>query len=73
MNLGSSSFLFASLIWGSIGIGFAIYGKKQREPGPLVGGIALVAISYFISSALLMSLVGVALVAGIVWYQRQGD
>ncbi len=73
MSLGSSSFLFASLIWGSIGMGFAIYGKRQRETAPLVGGVALMAISYFISSALLMSLVGVALVAGIVWYQRQGD
>jgi hypothetical protein len=72
MNLGSSSFLFASLLWGSIGMGFAIYGKKQRATGPLVGGVALVAISYFISSALVMSLVGAALVAGIVWYQRQG-
>jgi len=54
-------------------MGFAIYGKRQRETAPLVGGVALMAISYFISSALLMSLVGVALVAGIVWYQRQGD
>ena len=73
MNIGSSSFLWASLIWGSIGMGFAIYGKRQRATAPLVGGIALVAISYFISSALLMSLVGVALVAGIVWHQRNYD
>ena len=73
MNIGSSSFILASLIWGSIGMGFAIYGKRQRATAPLVGGIALVAISYFISSALLMSLVGVALVAGIVWRQRRGD
>ena len=63
----------ASLIWGSIGVGFAIYGKRQRATAPLVGGVALVAISYLISSALVMSLVSVALVVGIVWYQRQGD
>jgi hypothetical protein len=72
MNIGSSSFLLASLIWGSIGVGFAIYGKRQRATGPLVGGVALVAISYLISSALLMSLVGIGLVMGIVWYQRRG-
>ena len=71
MNIGSSSFLLASLIWGSIGMGFAIYGKRQKETAPLVGGVALVAISYFLSSALVMSLVGAALVAGIVWYQRR--
>ena len=68
-----SSTLFASLIWGSIGVGFAIYGKKQRATAPLVGGILLMAISYFIGSALLMSLVGVALVAGIVWVGRYVD
>ena len=68
--MGISSTLFASLIWGSIGLGFAIYGKKQRATAPLVGGILLVGISYLIGSALMMSLVGVILVAGIVWFGR---
>ena len=68
-----TSTLFASLIWGSIGMGFAIYGKKQRTTVPLVGGIVLMGISYFIGSALVMSLVGVALVAGIVWVGRYID
>ncbi len=68
-----SSTLFASLIWGSIGLGFAIYGKKQRATAPLVGGIGLMGISYLIGSALVMSLVGVALVAGILWAGRYID
>ena len=72
-TMGISSTLFASLIWGSIGLGFAIYGKKQRATAPLVGGILLMGISYFIGSALVMSLVGVALVAGIVWIGRHVD
>ena len=61
-----SSTLFASLVWGSIGLGFAIYGKKQRATAPLVGGILLMGISYLIGSALVMSLVGVASWCGIV-------
>jgi len=69
-NMGDSSTLFASLIWGSIGLGFAIYGKKQRAAAPWVGGLALMALSYVISSALVMSLVGLALVVGIVWFGR---
>ena len=69
----NASFLFASLIWGSIGVGFAIYGKKQRAMAPLVGGILLIAISYLISSALLMSLMGVVLIVGIVWVGRYVD
>lgn len=76
MNLGSfgnSNTLFASLIWGSIGMGFAIYGKKQKAMVPLIGGVLLVAISYFISSALEMSLVGIALVGGTIWLGRYLD
>ena len=71
--IGISSTLFASLIWGSIGLGFAIYGKKQKAVAPLVGGILLMGISYLIGSALIMSLVGVALVAGILWAGRYVD
>ncbi len=65
--MGNSSSLFASLIWGSIGLGFAIYGKRQKAAAPLLGGILLMGISYFVSSALYMSLLGVALIAAIVW------
>ena len=68
-----SSTLFASLIWGSIGLGFAIYGKKQRATAPLVGGILLMGISYLISSALTMSLAGIGLVAGILWAGKYFD
>lgn len=64
--MGNTGFLFASLIWGSIGVGFAIYGKRQRAAVPLCGGIALVAISYFVSSALYMSLAGAALVVAMI-------
>jgi hypothetical protein len=68
--MGVSSYLFAALIWGSIGMGFAIYGKKERAPVPLVGGIVLMGITYLIGSALLMSVAGVVLVAGIIWLGR---
>lgn len=71
MNLESlhldASTLFASLIWGTIGTGFVIYGKKQSAYIPMFGGLALVGISYFISSALIMSLTSVAILAGI-WF-----
>jgi hypothetical protein len=71
--MGISSTLFASLIWGSIGLGFAIYGKRQRSIAPLVGGILLMGISYVMSSALYMSLAGTALVVGIFWLRKYSD
>ena len=71
MDLSSLHFdaatLFASLIWGTIGTGFFIYGKKQAAYIPMFGGLALVGISYFIGSALIMSLTAVGILAGI-WF-----
>ncbi len=66
----SSGTLIASLLWGSIGTGFAVYGWKQKDTATLIGGIALIAISYFIGSPLLMSIVGAALVAGTFWAKK---
>ena len=68
----SASFLFASLIWGSIGAGMAIYGKKQRSGIPLGGGLAMVGVSYFISSAVLMSLASVGILVVMYVLKRQG-
>jgi hypothetical protein len=68
MNIAlDSNVLIASLIWGSIGSGFVVYGWKQKAMLPLAGGIALVAISYFIGSALYMSLAAAAIIAAILW------
>lgn len=55
-NFFDASFLFASLIWGSIGLGYFIYGKKQASLIPMMGGILMILFSYFASSALIMSL-----------------
>ena len=71
MNLNANT-LVASLIWGSVGVGFFIYGKKQMSIPALFGGIALIAISYFIESALWMNLVAVAILAGIYLLAKRG-
>jgi len=66
----SSSYLLASLFWSSIGAGFTVYGKRQREIVPMLGGIALIAVSWLISSAVYMSLASVGLILGIIWLKR---
>lgn len=63
--------LVASLVWGCIGSGFAIYGWKQKEMEFLFGGIAITAVTYFAESALTMSALSVALIAGIFWLRRR--
>jgi hypothetical protein len=70
--LTSAHYLVVSLIWSSVGLGFFIYGKKQQSLIPLFGGLLLIGISYFIESALYMSLAAVAILATIYWLKRQG-
>lgn len=69
MNLDT---LWASVLWGAIGSGFALYGKKQGKAVPLIGGLALIGATYFCETALVMSVVGVALTAGIRWLTKRG-
>ncbi len=68
----NTHFLFASLIWGSIGVGYFIYGKKQSSWVPMVGGLLMIAASYFVMSAFLMSLVGIGLMAAIHVLLKRG-
>jgi predicted membrane protein len=58
-----SSSLLWGLLFGSIGLGFFIYGKRQKAVVPLVCGLVLMIFPYFISNALLLVAIGVALVA----------
>ncbi len=68
----NASFLFASLIWGSVGFGYFIYGKKQGSWVPMIGGVLMMAASYFVGSALLMSLVSVVLIVAVYLLLKRG-
>jgi predicted membrane protein len=55
-----------TLLWGllfsSIGLGFFLYGKKQRAIVPLVCGLALMIFPYLVANNVVLVAVGVALV-----------
>ncbi len=68
----NANYLFASLIWGSIGLGYFIYGKKQSSWPPMVGGVVMMVVSYFVSSALLMSVYGLASVVAVYVLLKRG-
>jgi hypothetical protein len=63
----NSNTLFASLLWGSIGMGLFIFGKRRREWVPMAGGVALIAVSYLVANWLWMSVASLALIGG-VWF-----
>ncbi len=76
-HLGSlnfdTSYLLVSVLWGAVGSGFWIYGKKQRTAPPLFGGAALVAITFFITSAIWLSVASIAIIIGIYFWSRNSD
>ena len=61
--MDSTSTIMWGVIFGSIGVGFFVYGKKQKAVIPLFCGIALIIAPYFISNAYILVLSGIALIA----------
>lgn len=59
----STASLLWGLLFGSIGVGFFIYGKRQRMIVPLVCGLALMVYPYFVAGTMLLLLIGAALMA----------
>jgi hypothetical protein len=57
----------AALVWGlifsSIGLGYFIYGKKQKRGVPFASGIGLMVFPYFVSNSYLLVIIGIALLA----------
>ena len=47
--------LFASLFWGSVGLGYFVYGRRQRSWVIMVGGVLMMAMSYFTDSVIFLS------------------
>lgn len=72
MDLLNQKFLWASCIWSAIASGYLIYGWRQKAAIPFVGGVAMTAASFLISSALLMSLACIALMFAVYWMLKQG-
>ena len=62
----NSTALFLGVLWGSIGFGYFLYGKKQQKMIPLLCGLTLIIFPYFIDSSIALCLIG--LIIAIVPY-----
>ena len=60
---GTATGLMWGLLFGSIGVGFLIYGKRQKAIIPLCVGMALCVFPYFIANVYMLVLVGLVLLA----------
>ena len=50
------------VMFGSIGLGFFMYGKKQKAVIPFLSGIGLMALPYFISNIFLLVATGIVFI-----------
>jgi hypothetical protein len=62
-EMDSTAVLLWGLLFGSIGFGFFLYGKKQKKVVSLITGIALCVVPYFIANVYALVIVGVILMA----------
>lgn len=61
--MDSASIMVWSVLFGSIGMGYFMYGRKQKAIVPLCIGLSLFVFPYFMSSVTMLLIVGVILVA----------
>ena len=61
--MDSSSIMIWSVLFGGIGIGYFIYGKKQKADVPFLVGLTLCIYPYFMTSVTMLLIVGVILIA----------
>ncbi len=57
-----TSLLIWGMLFGAIGLGYFIYGKKQKAVVPLFVGVTLFIFPYFITNIYLLVAVGAGLV-----------
>jgi len=58
----NTSLLIWGMVFGIIGIGFFSYGKKQKAVVPLLSGVGLFIVPYFVSNVILLILIGIFLI-----------
>ena len=56
--MGGGAQIIWGLIFGVIGLAYFTYGRKQRAIVPLVAGISLFVVPYFISNSYILVAVG---------------
>jgi hypothetical protein len=61
--VSGTALLMWGMLFGAIGFGFFLYGKKQKSVVPLCVGIALCVFPYFIADVYVLVLIGMVLMA----------
>ena len=54
----NSTLLLLAVLFGSLGLGYFVYGKRQNAIVPLVCGVVLMVFPYFVSNVVLLIATG---------------
>ena len=65
----STAAIFWGFLFGSIGLGFFIYGRKQQRVVPLVCGLILMVFPYFVSNTILLIIIGAVLMVAPYFFR----
>lgn len=68
--MDSAAMLVWSVLFGAIGMGYFVYGKRQQAIVPLCIGIALMVFPYFVVNVTSLVIVGIMLVAAPYFLRR---
>jgi hypothetical protein len=66
----SESMIIWALLFGSIGLGYFVYGRRQAKLPPKYCGVALMVFPYFVSDVSWLVGIGVALI-GLPYFLRE--
>lgn len=59
--------LMLAMLFGSIGMGYIVYGRRQQKGIALFSGVSLCVYPYFVSNTLAILLIGLALVSAPIF------
>lgn len=63
VTLETTAHLLWSVFFGSIGVGFFIYGRRQKAGVPFITGVGLFIIPYYVTNSYWLVAAGAALMA----------
>lgn len=61
--MDSTTSIMWGLLFGSIGLGYLVYGRRQRRGIALLSGVVLCAFPYFVGNVVLMILIAIVFMA----------
>ncbi len=61
--MADTSLMMWGVLFGGVGIGYCVYGKKQKKMVSLVAGLLLIMLPYLVSTPLILAGAGTVLMA----------